>query len=680
MPDSARVSPTTLTALCGAATIFIAILGLLGIALGNTVIAGLAPGYKTVSFFAALCWIVLGIVLITHAIRPLTGYVRTGAAVVCAAVALAGALELPLTLRGTHSFPDILAVQAGDLLLAHSTTHVSTLIAGIIIPIAIGVLLILYSTEYHERYTKILSVVGITGLCVFLVGLTLMISYAYGAPVLYNTAVTPTSYISALAACFMGAGLVSAAGSGALPLMLFSGSSTRARLLRTFVPLIIIILFIEELIGGLIENIYHVSNSLTLAISLVLFLIVTVYVVARASQGLGDALDSAENELVTKNDELHAAYESVTLSEEELRQQYDELAKSQDELRESTRRLLEAQEMAHLGFWTWDIKTGCVEWADEVFRIFGLDPESFTPQIDSILALSPWPEEQQRGRELIQRATESHSRSTYEQRFLRPDKSIGYYHSTFEGRYDHAGKLVSIVGTVLDITGRKKAEIALRLANQKLQLMNIVAWHDIQNKVTSLRGYIELSRDMVADETVKKMLKTEEDILMVIHQQLEYTREYQQIGAKPSEWVDISSMLAMVLAMKSIRSVRVLTEVAGLFIYGDPILEKVFSHLIENTLVHAKTATEIRIHYRETTEGLVLMYEDNGLGIPVAEKKNFFVRTFASKHFGLFFIHDILELSGITLVENGEPGKGARFEMTIPHGMYRLPPPPGRDA
>jgi len=81
---------------------------------------------------------------------------------------------------------------------------------------------------------------------------------------------------------------------------------------------------------------------------------------------------------------------------------------------------------------------------------------------------SPWPEEQQRGRELIQRATVSHLPGTYEQRFLLPDKSVGYYHSTFEGRYDNKGTLVTIVGTVLDITGPKKADLALRDKHMEL--------------------------------------------------------------------------------------------------------------------------------------------------------------------------------------------------------------------
>ncbi len=134
---------------------------------------------------------------------------------------------------------------------------------------------------------------------------------------------------------------------------------------------------------------------------------------------------------------------------------------AEDALRDSEKRLKEAQEMAHLGFWHWNVKTGDVTWSEEVYKIFQLDPKEFTPHIDSILKLSPWPGDQERGRELMRKAMESHEKGAYEQRFLRPDKSIGHYYSTFQGKYDAEGNLVFIVGTVLDITERKQMEESL---------------------------------------------------------------------------------------------------------------------------------------------------------------------------------------------------------------------------
>jgi PAS domain S-box-containing protein len=143
-----------------------------------------------------------------------------------------------------------------------------------------------------------------------------------------------------------------------------------------------------------------------------------------------------------------------------------ERKRAEEALQKSEKRLREAQEMAHLGFWTWDVKTGAVEWSEEVFKIFRLDSKEFTPQIDSILTLSPWPEDHQRDQELIKRAIETRSPGSYEQKFLRPDKSIGHYYSTFQGNYDEKGDLISIVGTVLDITERKKKEGELAVARQ----------------------------------------------------------------------------------------------------------------------------------------------------------------------------------------------------------------------
>jgi len=224
-----------------------------------------------------------------------------------------------------------------------------------------------------------------------------------------------------------------------------------------------------------------------------------------------------------------------------------------------------------------------------------------------------------------------------------------------------------------DISLRKQQEKALKIANQKLQLMNIVAWHDIQNKITGLRGYVELSQDMVDNEKVKKYLKTEEDILRVIDRQIQYTKEYQQIGVQASQWVNIPQTIKNVLMYKTLGPVKAVIDISDLEIYCDPIIERVFSHLIDNTLQHGQTVTEIRIHCHETAEGLALVYEDNGVGIPEHKKLNLFKQEVAKfSGFSMFFIHDLLEISDMSIRETGEPGKGARFEIAVPKGMYRF--------
>ncbi len=230
-----------------------------------------------------------------------------------------------------------------------------------------------------------------------------------------------------------------------------------------------------------------------------------------------------------------------------------------------------------------------------------------------------------------------------------------------------------VIAISRDVSRRKREDRALRIANQKLQLMNLVAWHDIQNKVTGLRGYVELSKDFVMDEQMKKFIASEEEVLKVIHQQLQYTKEYQEMGVHPQEWVNISQTLRMVLSLAEMGTIQVIIDVADLEIFCDPVIAKVFSHLLDNTKIHGKKATSIHISCRETADGLTLLYEDDGVGIPEEQKKELFMRNVGTTTgFSLFFIHDLLEVSEMTIHESGVFGQGVRFEIGIPRGMYRF--------
>jgi PAS domain S-box-containing protein len=229
-----------------------------------------------------------------------------------------------------------------------------------------------------------------------------------------------------------------------------------------------------------------------------------------------------------------------------------------------------------------------------------------------------------------------------------------------------------IIAISRDISRWKREDRALRIANQKLQLMNIVAWHDIQKKVTDLRGYVEHSKDLVTDEKLKKFIDSEDDILKVIHRQLQYTKEYQEMGIHPPMWVNLSQVLRTIVSFKDIGPLIFRTDLPDLELYCDPVIEKVFSHLIENTQKHAKKATEVHISCRKTADGILLIYEDDGIGIPAEKKKDLFIRGVGSATgFSLFFVHDILEISDMSIQETGEPQKGVRFEISIPRGLYR---------
>ena len=106
--------------------------------------------------------------------------------------------------------------------------------------------------------------------------------------------------------------------------------------------------------------------------------------------------------------------------------------------------------------------------------------------------------------------------------------------------------------------------------------------------------------------------------------------------------------------------------------YADPLLEKVFYNLIDNAKRYGVTITEIRFSGSEGTDGYTIFCEDDGVGIPAEFKTKIFNREYF-KHtgFGLNLSREILEITGITITETAEPGRGARFEILVPEGKYR---------
>jgi PAS domain S-box-containing protein len=238
---------------------------------------------------------------------------------------------------------------------------------------------------------------------------------------------------------------------------------------------------------------------------------------------------------------------------------------------------------------------------------------------------------------------------------------------------DNAGKPVAIEGTVMDITARKKAEEQISLANRKLALMTDVTYQDIQNKVTALRGFVQLSHAPASEEERTFFINKETEVLETIHNLINKTKDYQQMGMDQSRWIPLEKTIPRQWSILSQKNNVVLDcNLPGLEICADPLIDRVFFNLLDNAVAHGQTITRISFDCRETTEGLVLVCEDDGIGIPREEKLRIFNREVGEGKFGLFFVREFLSLFGMSITENGVPGKGARFEITLPAGVYRF--------
>jgi PAS domain S-box-containing protein len=280
---------------------------------------------RMIAFSAALIWIFLGSVLAYQAARPLKRVAGLAVQAVLALIAITGTLEFVFSVQGSHFIVENFFVNSGTIVFGSLSSPISPAALGFAVPSALMLILVIRSSGSPAKRPGVPDATGILGLAIVLASFTFLLSYAYGNPLPYGTQIIPIAFISALAAFFTGAALIAAAGPGAVPVRYIIGNSTGARLLRTFVPLVIALTLVENFVISGISDWFHLRDAVLSAATIVIFAFITAFVVGRVSGGLGRALERAEQELVRKNDELGAANEELTATQEELRQTNDEL-------------------------------------------------------------------------------------------------------------------------------------------------------------------------------------------------------------------------------------------------------------------------------------------------------------------------------------------------------------------
>jgi signal transduction histidine kinase len=190
--------------------------------------------------------------------------------------------------------------------------------------------------------------------------------------------------------------------------------------------------------------------------------------------------------------------------------------------------------------------------------------------------------------------------------------------------------------------------------------------------LTVLMGNIELASTIATDDRTLKYLTRSKEAALVIQKQMEYTRSYEALGARGSDWINISKVLRYNMPHLNLNGTKVNLEIGELELFADTMLDKALNNLMENAVRHGEKVKNINIRFEDNGCDLKLYVEDDGIGIADEEKELIFRRGYG-KHtgLGLNLTREILGITGMTIKEVGRPGEGASFEICVPSGKFR---------
>ncbi|PVX23263.1 MAG: hypothetical protein CW691_11105 [Candidatus Bathyarchaeum sp.] len=238
------------------------------------------------------------------------------------------------------------------------------------------------------------------------------------------------------------------------------------------------------------------------------------------------------------------------------------------------------------------------------------------------------------------------------------------------------GKVISTVAVFLDITEHKKAENKvketlkkLETLNEKLSVIGKLTRHDARNKLNVIATNTYLAKNKLApnDNTLEN-LRDIESCISQMEKIFDFARNYELLGTEELFYTDVKkSFNEAAILLPCPNNIEPVTDCEGLKVRADSLLRQVFYNLIDNSAKYGETVTKIRVYCKEEPDGLKIVYEDNGIGIPAGEKEKIFMEGYGKgTGYGLYLIRKICENYGWTINEKGVPGEGTQFVMKIP--------------
>ncbi|WP_169568338.1 ATP-binding protein [Sneathiella limimaris] len=371
-------------------------------------------------------------------------------------------------------------------------------------------------------------------------------------------------------------------------------------------------------------------------------------------------------------------------------------------LRILNERLQEAQSVAHIGHWSYDVKNERHDWSDEVSRIMGYDPNTLEITTNAYLD-RVHPDDMDRMRSLVRWAQQNDENYQIDYRMVRPNGEIVYVREIGRVQKDSSGQTEFFRGTIQDISAQHQTEMELMEAKvraeegtraKSLFLANMS--HELRTPLNAIIGFAEvITKEIFGPinnnkykEYSDNILSSGQHLLSLINDILDFSRleaDKHDLEETDISLYEVVKWTELLLNSKAMEKKISLTHdiPQDLIMRGDERkIKQVLINLTNNAIKFTPDGGKVRL-YAEMTgpEHYSLFVEDNGIGIDAKELETVlkpFVRTMNAVSssvegtgLGLPLSKSIVELHGGKLLLTSQVGKGTKVEIQFPRNRFQ---------
>jgi PAS domain S-box-containing protein len=395
--------------------------------------------------------------------------------------------------------------------------------------------------------------------------------------------------------------------------------------------------------------------------------LVTAIAIAGAVDGSIPLADRSDTEIVQI---LEGLLGGVAVSLLILGAVLEERVRAVEQVAEAVAGFNEAQQVARVGNWDWNIAEDTVKWSDELFRLSGLEPQSREVTYESYLE-TVHPDDRDFVRETVARAYAEGEPFVFDQRIVLPDGTVRWTQSRGRVVTDDTGTPVRMVGTAQDVTERKRLD-ALR------DTILASVSHELRTPLTSILGFSLTLDERGAEldperrrEIVRHLAEQARRLSRLLSDLLDLDRLRLDALTPTFTETDVAELVARV------------TSAHGIAVQAEPVVAEVdpakVERIVENLLVNARKhtpgGTDVHVSVESQNGGVLIAVDDRGPGVAEEERQAIFEMfnrggalsaDVPGAGVGLALVAQFAALHGGRAWVEENPGGGASFRVFLP--------------